>query len=212
MIKFLRLLFFALIFKPIIFLIFGVNVRNRERLPKSGPAIIAANHNSHLDTIVLMSLLPLSLLSKTRPVAAADYFLKNKLIGWFALNIIGIIPIKRGGGGKNDPLAGAKKRLDAGDILILFPEGSRGEPEELTSFKKGVAWLVEAYPHVPTYPVFMHGLGKAMPKGEKIILPFFLDIFAGEPVEWSGDRNRFIDALKREIQTLAKTGNFADWE
>ena len=74
MIRALRLLFWMLIGRPLALVVLGLNVRSRHGLPRSGPAIVVANHNSHLDTFVLISLFPLALLGKLRPVAAADYF------------------------------------------------------------------------------------------------------------------------------------------
>jgi len=73
LIKSLRYLYFRLLVTPFIWIILGLNVRHGERLPNSGPAIIVANHNSHLDTMVIMVLLR-RLLPIVKPVAAADYF------------------------------------------------------------------------------------------------------------------------------------------
>src|SRR5262245_25295616 len=118
-----------LVVRPLAQLLFGLDVIGREKLPKSGPAIVAANHNSHVDTIVLLCLFPSKLLPKIRPVAAADHFDKGGFGSWFSKNIIGIIPIKRGGAARGeDVLLGAKQALERGEILVLFPEGSRGEP------------------------------------------------------------------------------------
>lgn len=209
----LRFLFFVCIVRPIALVVIGLNVRHRERLPKIGPAIIVANHNSHLDTLVLMSLFPLKMLPQVRPVAAADYFLRNRWIAWFALNIVGIVPIPRQvKAGSADPLAAASATLAGGAVLILFPEGSRGEPEHLGEFKSGVAHLVKRHPEVQAWPIFLHGLGKSLPRGEALLVPFFCDVFVGRAVAWAGERATFMHALDEAMQGLAAEGNFAPWD
>jgi 1-acyl-sn-glycerol-3-phosphate acyltransferase len=65
----LKVLFFALIVRPFVLIGLGLNIVNRNGLPTSGPSVIAANHNSHLDTLVLMSLFPLAVLDRVRPVS-----------------------------------------------------------------------------------------------------------------------------------------------
>jgi 1-acyl-sn-glycerol-3-phosphate acyltransferase len=201
----LRHLWFTCIIRPLVLFAMGVNIRNREGLYKAAPAIIVANHNSHLDTMVLTSLFPLRLLRKIRPVAAEDYFLRNRWLAWFALNIIRIIPLqRRGRNAKDDPLAACSKAIEAGDILLLFPEGTRGEPERLAVFKSGVAHLAHRHPEVPVIPVFMQGLGKALPRGECILVPVVCDVVVGEPIFWPGSRREFMEQLEERMQGLAR--------
>lgn len=207
----LQFLFFLLIVRPVLLIILGVNVRGRENLPEKGPAVLVANHNSHLDTLTLMALFPLKDLHRLRPAAAADYFLANRWLKWFAFNIINIIPLARGGVRKN-PLADLEAALDRDEILILFPEGSRGEPEQRADFKRGVAYLAKARPDARIYPVFMHGLGKALPKGSLILVPFNCDVIAGAPINWSGDPQRFMGELELKMTELAEQGHFQPWE
>jgi len=209
----LRLLFFVVVVRPLALIVIGLNVRHRERLPKSGPALIIANHNSHLDTLVLMSLFPLKMLPRLRPVAAADYFLKSRGVAWFALNIIGIVPITRQvKAGGADPLAAASAALTEGAVLILFPEGSRGEPEHLGEFKSGVAHLMKRHPEVKAWPIFLHGLGKSLPRGEALLVPFFCDVFVGEPVVWPGERAACMHELDERMHRLAAEGSFPPWD
>lgn len=213
MTRLLRHLFFLLVVRPLVLVALGLNARHRERLPKKGPAIVVANHNSHLDTMVLFTLFPQRLLGRIRPVAAADYFLRNKLLAWFSLNIIGILPLERKITADAGALfAGISEALEQGDILLLYPEGSRGEPEHQQAFKKGIARIVERNPEVPVTPVFLHGLGKALPKGEAVLVPFFCDVFVGEPLRWTGDRRSFMDALNARMDELAGEGNFPSWD
>jgi 1-acyl-sn-glycerol-3-phosphate acyltransferase len=203
MARFLRLAFFALIARPIALIVLGLNVRHRERLPQCGPAIVAANHNSHLDTLVLLSLFPLRLLPKLRPVAAADYFTVNPLLAWFSLNVIGILPIKREAKGGADPLKPCEVALARGEILVLFPEGSRGEPEVMGRFKRGIAVLASRQPAVQVTPIFLHGLGKALPKDDPILVPFFCDVFVGEAMRGGEDQTIFMAELEHRMRGLA---------
>jgi 1-acyl-sn-glycerol-3-phosphate acyltransferase len=184
-------------------------------LPAAGPAVVVANHNSHLDTAVLMSLFPSRLLRRVRPAAAADYFLRGGPLSWFALRVMGIVGVERRRGTREegrDPLAPAAAALDRGHVLVLFPEGTRGEPERLARFKSGVAHLARRYPAVPVVPVFLHGLGKSLPRGAWLPVPFFCDVFVGEPLFGRSDTHVFMDELAGRMTALAAEGHFPPWE
>ncbi|MEI6896836.1 MAG: lysophospholipid acyltransferase family protein [Psychromonas sp.] len=201
--RFLKVLFFALCIKPIVFFGLGLNVFFKERLPKKGPAILVANHNSHLDAMVIMSLYPLRDIHKVRPVAAADYFLSNKLLAWFSLNVIGIIPIHRGQvKDKNSLFDDCHQALDNDDILVLFPEGSRGEPERLSSLKRGIHHLIKTQPALNVVPVIMHGLGRALPKGEMVFVPFNCDVVIGESIPFIDDAKQYVQSVSTALNNL----------
>lgn len=213
MTRILRSAFFLLIVRPVLIAILGTHVRGRDLLPKNGPAIIVANHNSHLDTLTIMAMFPMRELPRLRPVAAMDYFMRNRLMAWFATAIIGIIPIARGGRAKGtNPLEACEQALDRGEILILFPEGSRGEPEKLSQFKRGVAHLARSRPHTPVHPLFMYGLGKVLPKDSFLLVPFNCDVVAGEPFYWNGDIEGFMAILQARMTGLASQIHMSPWD
>lgn len=206
----LRTVFFAGFIRPFLLLALGLSVRHRERLPKHGPVILAANHNSHLDTLALMSLFPLSQLPHIHAVAAADYFLKNRFLKWFAVDLLCILPIERGAAkGGADPFATALAALDRGEVLIIFPEGSRGEPEMRQAFKRGIAHIARRRPEVPIVPVFLRGFGRVLPKGDHLPVPFFCDIAIGEAMTGAGDG--FLARLEGEVDRLARETPSPEW-
>ncbi len=210
----LRWLWFWLFVRPVALALLGLNLRHGERLPRSGPAVIVANHNSHIDIIVLLALFPYRLLPRVRLVAAVDYIARNRLLYWFAVRVMGALPIKRRGlrASEGDPLGGCAAALAQGDILILFPEGTRGEPERLGRFKPGIVHLAKRFPEVPIVPVFLHGAGKALPKGKIVPVPFTCDVVVGNRVPWTGDRHDFMRRLRAEMTHLRREGHFSAWE
>lgn len=211
--RLLRFIWFVVLMRILTLLILGVNVRNRDGLYRYKQFILVANHNSHLDTMVLMNLFPYQKIQSIRPVAAMDYFRKNRFLRWFALNIIQIVSLPREiHSVQTDPLAECANALEEGHSLIFYPEGTRGQPEKLQNFKSGLAHLAKRFPQIPVIPVFLHGLGKALPKGEFILIPFYCDILVGEAFYWTGSRDHFMAALNEKMHKLALHGHFTAWD
>ncbi len=203
--RILKVLFVALIVKPVVLIVLGLNVQNRHKLPLKGPAILAVNHNSHLDTLVLFSLYPLSKVHKLRPVAAADYFLSNRFIAWLPINVIGIIPFARSGKVDNDRFNACHKALDNDEILILFPEGTRGEPEKSSKLKKGIYYLSKDRTDSRIIPIMTHGLGRALPRGEALLVPFNCDVVIGDDLPEVNNSVDLVEQLSISYSELLKS-------
>jgi 1-acyl-sn-glycerol-3-phosphate acyltransferase len=198
--------FFVIMFvlQPLARIFTGADVLGREKLPLRGPAIIAANHNSHVDTLLLLTIFPPRSLGRLRPAAAADYFLRGPVISWFSRNILGIVPVARDKAGSGeDVLAPARQALLCGDIILIFPEGTRGDSsDEMARLKSGVARLAEACPEAPVIPIWLEGAGRVLPKGALVPVPMNCTVLIGDPIAWTGARQAFMDRLRDQLLAL----------
>jgi 1-acyl-sn-glycerol-3-phosphate acyltransferase len=180
--KLIRIFIWKYLVKSIVRYIVGISYRDNSAVKKTKQFILVGNHNSHLDTATILSALPNNALENTHPVAAADYFGRTPLttkISEYFLNAVLIKRCKEGSG--ENPIEQMDKMLKAGKSLIIFPEGSRGNPEEMQKFKKGIGILLEKNPEVPFIPVYLDGMGKALPKGDGLLVPFTGSITFGKP-------------------------------
>lgn len=200
-----QMIVFALAIKPFMVLFIGLRVRGREHLVKSDRFILIANHSSHLDTISLLSLFPLKRLRRIRPVAAADYFERNALVSLLTKTLFNILPIARKNiTPENNPLRRMREAIEAGESIIIFPEGTRGSGPEMGAFRSGVAHLIEKIPGVPVVPAYLVNMGRSLPKGEFIPVPFFCEIRIGAPRVLQGNRQEITRALEAAVRELAE--------
>ena len=174
---FLKIIYCGII-RNFLKLIVGVNFNNADFLLKEKQFVIVANHNSHMDTMTLMASLPSSIIHKVKPVAAADYFGKTKFRAAISNYFINTLLIARKGG---SAIQAMKQALDDGYSLIIFPEGSRGEPGREQRMKSGVALLLSLCPEVKYVPAYMYGMGEIMPKGDGLIVPYDSILRYGKP-------------------------------
>ncbi|MCL2649903.1 MAG: 1-acyl-sn-glycerol-3-phosphate acyltransferase [Candidatus Azobacteroides sp.] len=183
-------------------LIVGVKFDKATFLLQEKQFVIVANHNSHIDTMALMASLPSSIIHKVKPVAAADYFGKTKLKAWFSNYFINTLLISRKGG---NAIHAMKKALEDGYSLIIFPEGSRGEPDSEQQMKAGVALLLSLCPGVKYVPAYMYGMGRIMPKGDGLIVPFSSTLVYGKPTLPNSDEvKEILTQIKNDVDKLKR--------
>lgn len=106
---------------------------------------------------------------------------------------------------KPDALAPLKAALEAGDSLILFPEGTRNMQEGLLPFKSGIYHLAKAFPHVEIVPVWLGNLNRVMPKGALIPLPLLCTVSFGTPlqVQTGESKEGFLSRARNALLQLA---------
>jgi 1-acyl-sn-glycerol-3-phosphate acyltransferase len=82
----------------------------------------------------------------------------------------------------------------------------------LQEFKKGIGHMAHARPNVPVVPVFMHGLGKALPRGSLVLVPFNVIVSVGEPLYGTDSYSEFVSKLQRAMTDLAAAEKLPVWE
>ncbi len=175
------LLLHAVVLRPLLRLGFGLTIRGGESLRGLEQFILAANHNSHLDVLLLYAALPWRQLTTTHPVAAADYFGRRPWLRRVLENLFAPVWVDREAHG-GEALAEMQRRLDEGDSLIIFPEGTRGEPGRLAPFRRGIGRLVASRRNVPVVPAFILGPERSLPRGASLPLPLWHHVAVGPPL------------------------------
>lgn len=152
--------------------------------PVARQRVYFANHVSNADMPMIWAVLPPTLRRQTRPVAAADYWLTNRLRAFAGRDVFRAVLIDRRPEARHDdPVAQMVAALDEGASLILFPEGKRNMgPDPLEPFKSGLYHLARARPQVDLVPTWVANLNAVMPKGEVIPLPLMCTVTFGAPI------------------------------
>lgn len=151
--------------------------------PVQKQRVYYANHTSNGDMPMIWSVLPPAIRRNTRPVAAADYWLKNKLRAFVGPEVFNCVLIDRRPEVNDKPMDKILEALDEGSSLIIFPEGNRNMTEDpLLPFKAGLYNMGLARPDIDLVPTWVANLNTIMPKGEVIPLPLICTVTFGAPV------------------------------
>lgn len=163
MLKFLSRAFLA----PLARLVFRPKIIGRANVPKKGAVLIASNHLSFADSIVLTLVAPRSVSF----LAKAEYFTGRGFRGWVSrafFSGVGAIPVQRGAGAAaQDALNDGLEVLERGDAFSIYPEGTRSLDGRLYKGRTGVAWLALTS-GAPVVPVALTGTQNLQPVGSKV--------------------------------------------
>lgn len=177
--------------------------------PVARQRIYYANHCSHGDFVLLWTVLPPRMRRATRPVAGADYWHASGLRRFIGQRVFRSLLIERGAGesGGRAAVEQMSAALDAGDSLILFPEGTRNVGDTpLLPFRSGLYHLVQAQPDVELVPVWIAHLNRVLPKGEFVPVPILCTVSFGSPVSIESDETRdsFLTRAQDALLALAE--------
>jgi 1-acyl-sn-glycerol-3-phosphate acyltransferase len=196
-----------LIATPLYRLLWRVRVEGGERLPRRGPAILAANHVSFFDSVVLIMTVRRTL-SFVGKVEYLDSWTTRRL-----LPALGMIPVDRRDGRRAiAALKLAAGVLRAGSMFAIYPEGTRSPDGALHAGHTGVAYLSMAT-GVPIVPAGIVGTGRVQPPGTRIPRPFRpVTVRFGSPIDptvYAGSRRQrrrlITNDVMTSIQALAGT-------
>ncbi len=177
-------------------LMFRIKVSGRQNIPKKGGFILACNHVSYLDPVVLGVACPRNI----NYMARHDLF-KNKIFGWLIFSF-NAFPVKR----NSADLGAIKeviKRVKSGKVVALFPQGSRKEIDSQDKPEAGIGFLA-AKVNAPVIPAFINGTQHAFPKGAKFVRPGKITVSFGNeiPIERGMPYSEIAEKIMAGIRQL----------
>jgi 1-acyl-sn-glycerol-3-phosphate acyltransferase len=150
--------------------------------PQALQRIYFANHQSHLDWVLIWAALPGELRARTRPIAARDYWTASPFKHWLTREVFNAVYVNRQRTDDQDPLEPLMQALEGGDSLVIFPEGTRSNLGEPQAFKSGLYHLAEKFPQVQLIPTWISNVQRVMPKGEVVPVPILCTVTFGAPL------------------------------
>ncbi len=167
-----------LVFRGWLKLYHRYSVSGRENLPSRGSFVLIANHSSHLDALCLLSALPMRRVQRAFPAAAQDYFFNNIRRTLFSAIFINALPFKRKSAPQQSIYLCRALLERPGNVLIIFPEGTRSVDGTIHSFKPGIG-LIAAGLDIPIIPCKLTGCHRAWGKNHLFPKPVRIHLSIG---------------------------------
>jgi 1-acyl-sn-glycerol-3-phosphate acyltransferase len=173
--------------------------------PEALQRIYFANHQSHLDWVLIWASLPGELRAHTRPIAARDYWTASPFKHWLTREVFNAVYVNRQRTDEQeDPLEPLVQALKAGDSLVIFPEGTRSHGGEPQAFKSGLYHLARQFPQVQLVPAWIDNVQRVMPKGEVVPVPILCTVTFGAPMALGPeeDKRSFLERARAAVLAL----------
>jgi 1-acyl-sn-glycerol-3-phosphate acyltransferase len=166
--------------------VFLIRTEGRDHLPASGAVILASNHLSFIDSVVIRFAAP----RRVTFLAKAEYFtgrgLRGRLVRWF-FTASGSVPVRRGSHrAAQASLETARAVLAGGNVFGIYPEGTRSLDGRLYRGRTGVGWLALTT-GAPVVPVALDGTQRLQPVGTRLPRPHRVTVRFGQPMTFTGD-------------------------
>jgi len=206
--KTIRLLIHALILRPLVWIYSGLRATAYPGILPDNNFVMVSNHNSHLDILLLYNLIPLKRIFITHPVAAKDYFCKYNILFRLVSFLLDPIWVNREDEHcKVDFMDQTTDYLAKGHNILMFPEGTRGKPGVIGSFKNGIGQVAELFRNTPIVPVYLSGTEKFFPK--RCIIPRIIrpQIRIGQPLTFYRSYTQTTLKLEKTIRQMAADSN-----
>ena len=202
--KLILIIIYTIFWRNFLRIIIGLKYFNNDSLRNIKQFILIANHNSHMDTMAIMSAIPSRFIHRVHPIAARDFFGKNLFQKILMRYLVNATLIRRDREDSDrDPINDMDKMLKKKRSLILFPEGSRGIPGKMSNFKTGLGYLVQKNPKIDVIPVYLDNVYKTLPKGKKLILPYNCSIKFGKPIKFNSlEMKDILETAENELLNI----------
>jgi 1-acyl-sn-glycerol-3-phosphate acyltransferase len=165
-----------------------LTIIGRENLPAHGPFVLAANHCSHLDALVLGAALIPRHRERAYPIAAGDVFFQSTVTSTFSAIMLNALPMWRKNCGPHALTDLRRKLREERAIFIIFPEGGRSRNGSMMPFRHGLGMLV-AETTVPVVPCGLAGTFAALPPHRKRPRLTTIKLIIGESLNFSSTSN-----------------------
>jgi len=162
-----------------------LSIVGRDTLPREGSYVIVANHASRLDTLAIISALPLGRLHRVFPAAAKDFFFESVSRTAAASILVNALPFDRQTHIRQSLSLCQALLENPGNILVIYPEGTRSTTGQTGEFRPGISLLL-AGSDLPVVPCCLEGTYKAWPKSVRFPRPPKVRLLIGQPRRYTG--------------------------